>query len=379
MMKNIKWKHYAIYGVLLACMILFAILAGLKQLPFSALLQLENATVAMILSVSLCLVVGFLGELSLGHAGFMCVGAFIGGKLSVILTEASAFGGNELLIMLICLVVGGLAAAVCGVIIGLPALRLRGDYLAIVTLAFGEIVRSLFRNAPAEMFGGTLAMSTPRYDRNSLFVIGFVLVLITVATIQNFIRSKHGRAVTAIRDSEIAARATGINVTKYKLIVFTLSAFFAGISGVLFSYTQFSVDSNKFDYNYSIQILVMVVLGGMGSIAGSLIAATAVVLLDTWLQKQLTGNLAVLKDVIYALVLIGLVVYRNTPALKDFRERVSIKNLINRIKQHDPARIHDDEAKWDRVPTKIMVDEVLSVDVQAKSPYTPDKPKKEDK
>lgn len=379
MMKNIKWKHYASYIVLVFCTVLFTVLAGMKQLSFSTLLQLESATIAMILAASLCLVVGFLGELSLGHAGFMCVGAFIGGKLSVILTDAAAFGGNELLIMLVCLVVGGLAAAVCGVIIGLPALRLRGDYLAIVTLAFGEIVRSLFRNAPAEMFGGTLAMNTPRYDRNSLFIIGFVLVIITVIAIQNFIRSKHGRAVTSIRDSEIAAHATGINVTKYKLMVFTLSAFFAGIAGVLFSYSQFSVDSKKFDYNYSIQILVMVVLGGMGNIGGSLIAATAVVILDTFLQKQLTGNLAVLKDMLYALILIGLVVYRNAPALKDFRERFSIKNLLHSLRHHDPAKVRDDEANWDRVPTKIMVDEVLSVDIQPQNTYTPDKQWKEEK
>ena len=378
MIKNIKWKNYVTYIILVACTVLFSILAGAKQLTFSTLLQLESITIAMILAASLCLVVGFLGELSLGHAGFMCVGAFIGGKLSVILTDSGALGGNELLVMLVCLVVGGIAAAVCGIIIGLPALRLRGDYLAIVTLAFGEIVRSLFRNAPAELFGGTLAMATPRYDRNSLFIVGFILVLLTVIAIQNFIRSKHGRAVTSIRDSEIAARATGINVTKYKLMVFTLSAFFAGIAGVLFSYSQFSVDSKKFDYNYSIQILVMVVLGGMGNIGGSLIAATAVVFLDTFLQKQLTGNLAVLKDMLYALVLVLLIVYRNAPALKNFREKFSIKNLLRRLSEHNPAKIHDDEANWDRVPTKIMVDEVLSVDIQPQSPFTPDKQWKEE-
>ena len=379
MMNKIKWKHYITYIVLTLCTVIFTVLGSAKQLSFSTQLQLESATIAMILAASLCLVVGFLGELSLGHAGFMCVGAFIGGKLSVVLTQAGFLGGNELLIMVICLLVGGLAAAVCGVIIGLPALRLRGDYLAIVTLAFGEIVRSLFRNAPAEMFGGTLAMSTPRYDRNKLFIIGFVLVIITVVVIQNFIRSKHGRAVTSIRDSEIAAKATGINVTKYKLMVFTLAAFFAGIAGVLFSYSQFSVDSKKFDYNYSIQILVMVVLGGMGNIGGSLIAATAVVVLDTFLQKQLTGNMAVLKDMLYALVLIGLIVYRNAPALKNFREKVSIKNLLNKLSRQNPAKVNDDEAKWDRVPTKILVDEVLSVDIQPQSPYTPDKEWKEEK
>ena len=378
MIKNMKWKRYVTYIILVLCTVLFSALASAKQLTFSTLLQLESITIAMILATSLCLVVGFLGELSLGHAGFMCVGAFIGGKLSVILADSGAFGGNELLTMLVCLIVGGVAAAICGIIIGLPALRLRGDYLAIVTLAFGEIVRSLFRNAPAEMFGGTLAMTTPRYDRNSLFIIGFVLVQITVIAIKNFIQSKHGRAVTSIRDSEIAARATGINVTKYKLMVFTLAAFFAGIAGVLFSYSQFSVDSKKFDYNYSIQILVMVVLGGMGNIGGSLIAATAVVVLDTFLQKQLTGNLAVLKDMLYALVLIGLIVYRNAPALKNFREKFSVKNLLHRLSKHNPAKVRDDEANWDRVPTKIMVDEVLSVDIQPQSPYTPDKQWKEE-
>ena len=122
----------------------------------------------------------------------------------------------------------------------------------------------------------------------------------------------------------------------------------------------------------------MVVLGGMGNIGGSLIAATAVVVLDTFLQKQLTGNLAVLKDMLYALILIGLIVYRNAPALKPFREKWNIRKLFARMKEHDPARIHDDEAKWDRVPTKIKVDEVLSVDIQPTSPYTPDKQWKEE-
>lgn len=377
-MKKIKWKHYAVYFVLVFCALYFGLQAGAGELSFSTLLQLEQATIAMILAASLSLVVGFLGELSLGHAGFMCVGAFIGGKLSTILTEAGTMG--EVPVLLICVVVGGLAAAICGIIIGLPALRLRGDYLAIVTLAFGEIVRSLFRNAPESLFGGNLGIRTPRYDRNELFLIGFALVLLTVVVIKNLIRSKHGRAVTSVRDSEIAARACGINVTKYKLLVFTVSAFFAGVAGVLYSYSNYQVSSAKFDYNYSIEILVMVVLGGMGNLGGSLVAAAAITWLSNQLQLKLTGDLAVLKDLLYALILILLVVYNNAPALKPFREKWSIRNLLTRIrKKHDPSKIHDDDAKWDRIPTKIMVDEVLSVDVQVKSPYTPDKAKKEDK
>ncbi|MBQ3251655.1 MAG: branched-chain amino acid ABC transporter permease [Oscillospiraceae bacterium] len=376
--RNVKWKQYVAYLLLIAATCYFGFFGLQRSLDRITTILLEKAAVAMILAVSLNLVVGFLGELSLGHAGFMCVGAYLGAKTAVALT-ASMGPGNELVILLISLLVGGVAAAVCGVVIGLPALRLRGDYLAIVTLAFGEIVRSIFENLPDEMFGGSLGQQAVRYIRHHLFIIGFILVILTLAIIQNFIRSKHGRAVTSIRDSEIAARATGINVTKYKLMVFTISAFFAGIAGVLFSFTQNKVQPTTFDYNYSIEILVMVVLGGMGSLNGSLIAALLITYLNEQLQIVLTGDLAVLRGLMYALVMILLVIYRNAPALKVFREKASIKNLLAKLKTHDPSKIHDDEASWDRVPTKIMVDEVLSVDIQPQSPYTPDKQWKEEK
>lgn len=375
--KNIKWKQYIMYLALVAVTCYFGFFGIQRDLNRLTTIMLEKAAVAMILAVSLNLVVGFLGELSLGHAGFMCVGAYLGAKLAVYLSGALG-PGNEFLVLIICLVVGGLAAAICGVVIGLPALRLRGDYLAIVTLAFGEIVRSLFENLPDEMFGGSLGQQTVRYDRYHLFIIALAIVIVTLAAIQNFIRSKHGRAVTAIRDSEIAARATGINVTKYKLMVFTISAFFAGIAGVLFSFTQNKVQPTTFDYNYSIEILVMVVLGGMGSLPGSLISAVLITYLNEELQILLTGDLAVLRGLLYALVMILLVIYRNAPALKGFREKWSFKNMVAKLKSHDPAKIHDDEANWDRVPTKIMVDEVLSVDIQTKSPYDPDTQWKED-
>lgn len=377
-LKNIKWKQYIVYLILVAVTCYFGFFGMQRNLNRITTILLEKAAIAMILAVSLNLVVGFLGELSLGHAGFMCVGAYLGAKSATMLTAAMG-PGNELVILLICLLIGGAAAAVCGVIIGLPALRLRGDYLAIVTLAFGEIVRSLFENLPDDLFGGSLGQQAVRFDRFYLFIIGFVLVILTLAVIQNLIRSKHGRAVTSIRDSEIAARATGINVTKYKLMVFTVSAFFAGIAGVLFSFTQNKVQPTTFDYNYSIEILVMVVLGGMGSIHGSLLSAVLITYLNEELQIVLTGDLAVLRGLMYALVMILLVIYRNAPGLKGFREKWSIKNLLVKIRKHDPAKIHDDEHSWDRVPTKIMVDEVLSVDVQPQSPYTPDKQWKEDK
>lgn len=360
---KLKLNHYINYmviGVLTLVLGLMTLLG--RRFDNSLLFLLEKMAISIILAVSLSLVVGFLGELSLGHAGFMCVGAYLGGKISCLLVPAM---GNGVLTFVIALVGGAAAAAVCGVIIGIPALRLRGDYLAIVTLAFGEIVKTLFQNTSDESFGGTLGLNTPRFDKNYLFIIAFVLVLITLALVQNFIRSKHGRAVTAIRDNEIAARATGVNVTKYKLIAFIMSAALAGVAGVLYSYSNYTVQSSKFSYNYSIEILVMVVLGGMGSINGSIIAAVLITWLNTWLPTKLTGELAVLQNLLYALVLIVIVIYNNAPALAGIREKYSIGALSAKLfkPRHDPAHRRDDKAKWDVITTKISMDEILSVDM----------------
>lgn len=380
-LSNIKWKHYINYIVIGIVTIVFAVMAfasAPQGLAKSTTNLLSNIGIAVILATSLSMVVGFLGELSLGHAGFMCVGAYIGGKVAV---EVSKFIESDIFVLLVSIVVGGLTAMLCGFLIGLPALRLKGDYLAIVTLAFGEIVRIIFLNSGG-VFGDQSGFKTPRFDRKYFFIIIFAIVLLTLFVIQNFIRSKHGRAVTAIRDSEIAAKATGINVTKYKLWVFAIAALFAGIAGVLHSFnTPSKIYADTFDYNYSIEILVMVVLGGMGSINGSIIVAALITYINTTLQTELEGGLAVLKNLIYALILIVMVVYNNAPALKNFREKYSFNNLISKIvkKPHDPANARDDEAKWDRVPTKIKMDEVLSVDVQVSSPYTPDKAEKGDK
>ena len=368
-----KINHYINYMVIGALLLVLGgmTLAG-NRFDNSLLFLLEKMAIGIILAVSLSLVVGFLGELSLGHAGFMCVGAYLGGKVASLLVPTM---GNGLAAFAISLVVGAAAAAVCGIIIGIPALRLRGDYLAIVTLAFGEIVKTLFQNTSDESFGGTLGLDTPRYDKKYLFIIAFVLVLVTLAIVQNFIRSKHGRAVTAIRDNEIAAKATGINVTKYKLIAFITSAALAGVAGVLYSYSNYTVQSAKFDYNYSIEILVMVVLGGMGSINGAIVAAALITWLNTWLPTVLTGPMAVLQNLLYALILIVIVVYGNAPALKGFRDKYHLNALVNRFRKADPSHIHDDEAKWNVIPTKISMDEILSVDMtpQDKQEYGGDK------
>ncbi len=374
-----KVKHYINYICVGLATIILAIVGLSGGLLTSTIYTVERIAISIILAVSLSLVVGFLGELSLGHAGFMCVGAYLGGKVAAMLAETAL--GNSLWTLLIALVVGGFCAGVCGFIIGLPALRLKGDYLAITTLAFGEIVRVIFLNSSDDSFGGAIGLPTPRFDKKVFFIICLVMVLITLFVIQNLLRSKHGRAITAIRDNEIAAKATGISVTRYKLMGFIIAAVFAGFAGVLFSYTQRNVSSSTFDYNYSIEILVMVVLGGMGNISGSIIAATAITLLNDQLANVLTGDLAVVKDLVYALILIVVVIYNNAPALKNFRDKYNLRNLFFKKKKSSPAYNRDDTGRWDVVPTKIKMDAIISTDLTVDNidPDKPDKPKEDNK
>lgn len=339
-LSNFKIKNYLNYILIAAATVFFLVLSLTGNLKTSTAYLLEEMAIKIILAVSLSLVVGFLGELSLGHAGFMCVGAYLGGKIAAVLAEPL---GNGILTLVIALIVGGACAGICGFLIGLPALRLRGDYLAITTLAFGEIVRTIFLNTSAETFGGPIGLPTPRFNDKIFYVICFVLVLVTLFVIQNLIRSKHGRAIKAIRDNEIAARATGINITRYKLLGFIMSAVFAGLAGVLYSYTKFNVSSQIFDYNYSIEILVIVVLGGMGNINGSIVSAIAITFLNRLLPNILTGNLAVLKDLIYALILIVIVIYNNAPALKNFREKYNFKALAAKLTKKKTASAEKEE------------------------------------
>ena len=373
-LKKLKWQHYVSYIVITMVLVIFSSVALAGGLPQSVAFKLEEIAISIILAVSLSLVVGFLGELSLGHAGFMCVGAYLGGKVAALLVKPL---GNGILTLLIALAVGGICAGICGFIIGLPALRLKGDYLAITTLAFGEIVRTIFQNTDTDTFGGAIGLPTPRFHKKFFFIICFVMVLITIAVIQNLIRSKHGRAITAIRDNEIAARATGINVTRYKLTGFIVAAVFAGFAGVLFSYTQSNVSSATFDYNYSIEILVMVVLGGMGSINGSIIAATLITYLNKELATTLTGDLAVLKDLVYALILIVIVIYNNSPRLAGFRDKYNLRNFVKKLtRNRTSGGDADDTGRWDVVPTKIKMDALLSTDFVVNE-ITADKPKEE--
>lgn len=270
-------------------------------------------SVYIVLAVSLNLVVGLLGELSLGHAGFMSVGLFSGCLLSISLCEALPMPAR----LPLCMVFGGLVAAAFGFVVGLPALRLKGDYLAIVTLACGEIIKNVITNLG--FTGGALGLDTGAIYSNAktLLPYGAALVLLTVLVMLNIKNSRHGRAIMAIRDNRIAAESIGIDVTRYKLTVFMLSAFFAGAAGTLYGHFFANVKAASFDYNMSIEILVIVVLGGMGSVPGSILSAIVLTVLPEAMRE-----FADYRMLLYAVVLILVMLATNSPALRGlFRRR----------------------------------------------------------
>ena len=274
--------------------------------------------VNIVLAVSLNLVIGFLGELSLGHAAFMSVGAYTGGLLSIFLKKALP----DLPVMVrfpLSILAGGILAAIFGALVCVVVLRLKGDYLAIVTLAFGEILRSIVINL--EFTGG--ASGLKGVPQNASFTYGIILVFITLFVIQNLAKSKHGRAIQALRDNTIAATSVGINATRYKLLVFTLAAFFAGMAGVLYSHNYSILTAGTFDYNYSIEILVMVVLGGIGSVRGSVIAAALIAILPEMLR-----SLQDYRMLIYAIVLIVMMLFTSNEQLKLMVAKYSPVNAV---------------------------------------------------
>ena len=312
-MRNIRLKKNAFTLCLLA--VLYAFLAW-KLYSEGLTRQMANmlipASVYIVLAVSLNLVVGLLGELSLGHAGFMSVGLFAGCLLSIRFAETIPLP----LRLPICMIAGGLAAAVFGGIVGLPALRLKGDYLAIVTLACGEIIKNIITNL--DFTGGALGLNTkPVYSGpKTLFPYAAVLVFLTVIAMMNLKKSKYGRAIMAIRDNRIAAESIGIDVTYFKLAVFIIAAFFAGAAGTLYGHAFANVKAASFDYNMSIEILVIVVLGGMGSVSGSIIAAIVLQALP-----ELLRSFADYRMLLYAVVLIIVMIAENNPAVVAVKEK----------------------------------------------------------
>ena len=292
------------YGIVAAAYIIMQVLVGTGHV--SSLLKglLVPFCIYVIMAVSLNLTVGILGELSLGHAGFMCVGAFAGALFSKCMKGSI----NPTLSLVIAIVIGAAAAAVFGMLIGIPVLRLRGDYLAIVTLAFGEIIKNLvnaiYLGRDASGFhisfkdsmslkleeGGEIlikgAQGITGTPQAATFTIGVILVLITLFIVMNLVHSRTGRAIMAIRDNGIAAGSIGINITKEKMLALYNAAGLAGVAGVLYAHnlTTLTAQPKNFGYNMSIMILVYVVLGGIGSIRGSVIATVILYLLPEMLR-----------------------------------------------------------------------------------------------
>ncbi len=302
--------------------------------------------VYVILAVSLNLTVGILGELSLGHAGFMCVGAFVGAFFSKCMEDVITIG---ILRFILALLLGAAVTGLVGFLVGMPVLRLKGDYLAIVTLAFGEIVKNiinvlyigkdsngfhfsmkdslslgLLEDGEVIINGAQGITGTPK---DASFTMGVILIIITLIIVLNLIRSRDGRAIMAIRDNLIAAESVGINITKYKLMAFSISAALAGVAGVLYAHNLNSLMATpkNFGYNMSIMILVFVVLGGIGNIRGSMIAAVILTLLP-----ELLRGLSDYRMLIYAIILIVMMLFNWSPKFIDLRKKYSLKRILNK-------------------------------------------------
>ena len=304
--------------------------------------QLIPICAYIVMALALNLVVGVSGELSLGHAGFMSIGAFAGSALALALQSTVTLSPLRLALAM---VFGAVIAAALGFLIGIPVLRLNGDYLAIVTLAFGEIIKSIITNVylgvdenglqfsflsnKNELADGGVElirgpMGVMNTQRISTFIAGFVLVLVALVVIFNLVNSRTGRAVMAARDNRIAAESNGVNVTYYKLMVFVLAAFFAGMAGVLYGHTLANIKPAMFDYNMSIEILVIVVLGGMGSIRGSIIATIILRALPEVLRQ-----VADYRMLAYSVLLIVIMLLNSSPQFAEWKGRWSLKALLS--------------------------------------------------
>lgn len=339
-------SNFITYGIVIAAFIIVQILVSAGQVSSLMKGLLVPLCTYAILAVSLNLVVGILGELSLGHAGFMCVGAFSSAFFSKCMVEVIPVAGVRFFLALL---VGAAVAALFGILIGIPVLRLKGDYLAIVTLAFGEIIKNLINaffigkdsngfhfsmkdamslNMEAD---GQVIVNGPQgitgTPNDSTFFIGILLLLLTLFIVLNLIHSRDGRAIMSIRDNRIAAESVGINITKYKMMAFTISAALAGVAGVLYAHNlaTLSAQPKNLGYNMSIMILVYVVLGGIGRIRGSMIAAVILTLLPEMLRF-----LSDYRMLIYAVVLIVMMLFNWSPKALEWRERYSPKRLLKK-------------------------------------------------
>ncbi|BDF66294.1 branched-chain amino acid ABC transporter permease [Oscillospiraceae bacterium] len=338
--KKLKTTTKVDFATYLGVILAFLVVTFLKNGGFltrSLTGMLVPICAYVVMAISLNLTVGILGELSLGHAGFMSVGAFSGVIAAMSLQSAIPFAPVRLAVAML---VGALCAAAAGALIGIPVLRLRGDYLAIVTLAFGEIIKELINcllvgyDAKGLHIAFNISGSLTIDDLNlaeggfaiikgaqgatgtttiASFTAGFVLIMLTLVIVLNLVRSRAGRAIMALRDNRIAAESVGINITKYKMMAFVTSAALAGAAGALYGLNYSNLAASKFDFNTSILVLVYVVLGGLGNIWGSIIAAAVLYILPEALRQFSDYRMLV-----YAIVLILVMLATNNPTLQNF-------------------------------------------------------------
>ena len=342
--KKIAWSDYLTYLGVTAAFIIVTLLKNGGGLNRSQQGLLVPICAYITMAISLNLTVGILGELSLGHAGFMSIGAFSGVIVAMGLMNAIPSAPMR---MAIAMIVGALMAGCFGFLIGIPVLRLRGDYLAIVTLAFGEIIKeilnclivgvdsrglhviiningsktaadlNLLEGGKAIIKGAQGAVGTKTI---ASFTAGYILIMISLIVILNLIRSRSGRAIMAIRDNRNAAESVGIEITKYKMMAFVTSAAIAGAAGALYGLNYSSLSATKFDFNTSILVLVFVVLGGLGNIWGSIIAATVLYILPEALR-----SFADYRMLIYAIVLIVVMLATNSSRVKELVEKLKAR------------------------------------------------------
>ena len=332
------------FGIVIVAFIVVQIMIMTGNISSSLKGQLVPICAYIVMAVSLNLTVGVLGELSLGHAGFMSVGAFAGIVATTSLAETIPFAPLRLAIAM---VIGAVCAAIAGVIVGVPVLRLKGDYLAIVTLAFGEIIKNIVgvlyigRDSSGLHFslieqkfelaeGGKMIINGPMgvsgVTKISSFTAGFVLILITLFIILNLVHSRTGRAIMSVRDNKIAAESIGISVTRYKLLAFAISAAFAGMAGTLYAMNFSTVTAAKFDFNTSILILVFVVLGGLGNIWGSIIAAALLTVLPELLRAVNDYRM-----LIYAILLIVMMIFNNSGVKERLMEKRAARRAAKQV------------------------------------------------
>ncbi|MCR5293915.1 MAG: branched-chain amino acid ABC transporter permease [Lachnospiraceae bacterium] len=342
-------NDFITYGMVIGAFAVISILQALGILSSQIGGLLVPLCVYSIMAVSLNLVVGILGELSIGHAGFMCLGAFA----SAFFTKCVGDGMPSMLRFVIAILIGGLIAGVFGFLIGIPVFRLNGDYLAIVTLAFGEIIKnvmnSLYVGRDANGFhfslssandmgmdalNGEMLINGPQgitgTPRNSTFLIGILILLLSLFVILNLIHSRQGRAIMSVRDNHIAAESVGINITKYKLMAFTVSAVIAGFAGALYAHnlSSLAATSARFGYNMSIMFLVFVVLGGIGSSRGAIIAAVVLTLIP-----ELLRPIASFRMLLYSIILIVMMIVNWSPASRAFMEKHKLNRFLFKFKK----------------------------------------------